>query len=177
MDPLPQTPRTFREFVEAALRRTARLIIKVQDEIDPQFRFATAEGDIHIAVTLPDDEHERRTMFRHITTFMAWKQAASFILASELTQPDCVYAVGISHREVHACLALIQRSPKPWTAENFGPVEWLSRSSIGQEMIDLLPKGTREITAKDMDMLEKWFGVRGKFPAVHVPTGEVRGLG
>src|SRR5262249_30639352 len=44
LDPLPYEPKTLREFVEADLRRAARLIIKVQDEIDPQFRFSTPEG-------------------------------------------------------------------------------------------------------------------------------------
>jgi hypothetical protein len=35
----------------------ARLIIKVQDEIHPQFCFSTPEGDYHLAVTLPTDPH------------------------------------------------------------------------------------------------------------------------
>jgi hypothetical protein len=177
MDPLPHTPRTFKEFVEADLRRVARLIIKVQDEIDPQFRLATPEGDYHLAVTLPRDDHERRMMLKRVTTFMAWKQAASFVLASELTTPDSVYALGVSHREVHACLAPIRREPRPWTKASFGPIEWLPRASIGEEMIGLLPKGSRAIDATELAMLDKWFGARGRFPAVHLPTGEVKGLG
>jgi hypothetical protein len=51
MDPLEHEPKTLREFVEADLRRAARLIIKVQDEIDPQFRFSTPEGDYHLAAS------------------------------------------------------------------------------------------------------------------------------
>ena len=65
MDPLPREPKTLHEFVEADLRRATRLIIKVQDEIDPQFRFSTPEGDYHLAVTLPADDYERRTMLEH----------------------------------------------------------------------------------------------------------------
>jgi hypothetical protein len=53
INPLPHEPKTLREFVEADLRRAARLILKVQDEIDPQFRFSTPEDDDHLAVTLP----------------------------------------------------------------------------------------------------------------------------
>ena len=45
MDRMVPEPRTFKELVEADLRRAARLIIKVQDEVDPQFRIATPEGD------------------------------------------------------------------------------------------------------------------------------------
>jgi hypothetical protein len=178
MDPLPHTPRTLKEFVEADLRRAARLIVKVQDEIDPQFRLATPEGDYHLAVTLPKDGYERRAMLRRFTTFMAWKQAASFVLASGLTTPDCVYALGVSVQgEVHACLTPIRREPRPWTPGSFGDVEWLPRTSIGDDMIGLLPRGSRMIDASEMAMLEKWFGRQGRFPAIHVPTGEVRGLG
>ena len=51
MDRLPHDPRNLRELVEADLRRALRIIIKIQDEIDPQFRIATPEGDYWIAVT------------------------------------------------------------------------------------------------------------------------------
>ena len=38
-------PVTFKDLVEADLRRAARLVIEIQDEIDPQFWIATPEGD------------------------------------------------------------------------------------------------------------------------------------
>ena len=38
MELLPIEPPNFKEIVEADLRRAARLVVKVQDEIDPQFR-------------------------------------------------------------------------------------------------------------------------------------------
>jgi hypothetical protein len=60
MERLPHDPRNFREFVEADLRRAARLVIKIQDEIDPQLRIATPGGDYHLAVMLPSDPHVRR---------------------------------------------------------------------------------------------------------------------
>jgi hypothetical protein len=173
MERLPEPLTTFRQFVEADLWRAARLIVKVQDEIDPQFRFATPDGDYHLAVTLPGDGRERQLMLQRVSTFMAWKQAASFILASELSEPDCVYALGVSHREVHACLVRVRRHPRPWDASSFGTVEWLARDQVGQEMVDLLPRGARAISTTELAMLEKWFGASGKFPAVHVPSGEV----
>jgi hypothetical protein len=127
MDPLPHVPRTLREFVEADLRRGARLILKVQDEIDPQFRFSTLEGDYHLAVTLPRDLDERRLLLRRVSAFMGWKQALGFTLASELVEPDSVYCLGVSAREVCACLSRIRRRPRPWTKESFGPIEWFGR--------------------------------------------------
>ncbi len=48
MDRMPRDPQNFRELVEADLRRAARLIIKIQDEIDPQLPIATPEGDYHV---------------------------------------------------------------------------------------------------------------------------------
>lgn len=174
-------PRTFKELVEADLRRAARLIIKVQDEVDPQFRIATPEGDYHLAVTLPRDARERMMMLRRVSAFMAWKKALGFVLASELHEPDCVYALGVMREEVVACLARIARTPKPWTSANFGKVEWMDRSLIGEEMIDLLPRsalgdGGRAMSKTEVAMLEKWFGEDGIYPAVHLETGEVRGV-
>jgi hypothetical protein len=118
---------------------------------------------------------------RRVSAFMAWKKAMGFILASELRVPDCVYALGVWGEEVCACLARIARTPKPWTAVNFGTVEWIDRSLIGQEMIDLLPKSAlidagRAMSKTEIAMLEKWFGKDGRFPAVHIETREVRGV-
>jgi hypothetical protein len=176
MDPLPHEPKTLREFVEADLRRAARLIIKVQEEIDPQFRFSTPAGDYHLAVMLPADDHERRAMLRRVSAFMAWKQAHGFTLASELIEPDAVYCLGVTPKEACACLSRISRAPKPWTGTSFGPLEWIAQSQIGQEMIDLLPTGRRAMTPQETAMLHKWFGPEGRYPAVHLPTGELRGV-
>lgn len=176
MERLPEPLITFRQFVEADLRRAARLIVKVQDEIDPQVRIATPEGDYALAMTLPPSIVERQRLFRRLSNFMAWKQAPSFILASELNEPDCVYALGVSHKEVHACVSLIQREPRPWSARNFGPVEWLLREAIDPDMVSLLPRGSRSLSARDLDELEGWFGLAGKFPAVHIASGSVKGV-
>jgi hypothetical protein len=181
MDRMVPEPRTFKELVEVDLCRAARLIIRVQDEIDPQFRIATPGGDYTIAVTLARETRERMMMLWRVSAFMAWKKACGFILASELQVPDCVYALGVWRDQVHACLARITRSPKPWTAVSFGEVEWMARGQIGQEMIDLLPRSAvgdagRVMSKTELAMLQKWFGKEGIYPAVHIETGEVRGV-
>lgn len=176
MDRLPHDPQTFRELVEADLRRAGRLIVKVQDEIDPQFRIATPEGDYALAVTLPADPRDRAAMLRRVETFLSWKRALAFTLASELYEPDCVYCVGISPRARYACLARVRRTPKPWTAANFGAVEWLPETSIDPVVAALLAVEPRPLTPKDVAAATKWFGADGKFPAVHLPTNEVRGM-
>ena len=177
MDPLSHEPQVFRGIVEADLRRAARLVIKVQDEIDPQFRIATPEGDYWLAVTLPGEATERKAMLLRIGTFMTWKQATAFTLASELVDPDCVYCVGVAGCERYACLSRIRRHPTPWTAASFDAVEWLPAAAIDPVIAALLPQGPRPMTPKEVAAAEKWFGRGGRFPAVHIATGEVRGLG
>ncbi len=173
MERLPHNPRNFRELVEADLHRAARLIIKIQDEIDPQIRVRTPEGDYWTAVTLPGDPYGREAILRNLSLFLAWKQALGFTLASELYEPDSVYCAGVFSKQRLACLARIKREPKPWTAKNFGKVEWLPEVSIDPMLLDLLPRGAHEITTRDLATLEKWFGARGKFPAVKIETGEL----
>ena len=175
MERLPHDPKNFRDIVEADLRRAARLVIKVQDEIDPQFRFATPEGDYHLPVMLPADFYGRKVIFHAIALLFAWKQAFGYTLASELHRPDSVLCVGFMGKERYACLACITRHPKPWTAKNFGPVEWLPDHHLDDDPLlsELLPQGVREMSAKDLATIEKWFGARGKFPSMKIATGEL----
>ena len=168
MEPLPHVPRNFQELVEADLRRAARLVIRIQDEIDWQFRFATRDGDYHLSVMMPDDQGERRAMLRRVETLFQWKQAAAFAVAAEIYEPDAVYCVGVSRSERVVCLSRIRREPKPWTAANFGAVEWLPEASIDPVLIALLPDAPRPMTPKEISALDKWFGVSGKFPLLHV---------
>ena len=176
MLPLPDVPNTFRDLVEADLRRAARLIIKIQDEIDWQFRVATPEGDYHLSVTMPDAADERSAMLGRLAVFMMWKRAVAYVLAVETREPDAVYAVGISTSEQHNCLARITRTPRPWTAANFSAVEWLGKESIAPELIELLPRIPQPMTPKQIRELREWFGVDGKFPAVHIDSREIRGV-
>lgn len=167
---------TFRTLVEADLRRATRLIVKVQDEIDPQFRIATPQGDYWIAVTLPPDDAGRAAILNQVGLFMAWKRALAFTLATELYEPDAAYCASIAPRERYSCIARIRRGPKPWTEDNFGPTEWLPGAAIDPAVVSLLPAGPRPMTPKDISGLQTWFGVSGRFPAVHIESREVRGI-
>ena len=64
----------------------------------------TGAGDWWLATTLSGDDHGRRSILRALSTFMAWKQAMAFTLASELLEPDCVYCCGVSGSERWAVL-------------------------------------------------------------------------
>ena len=176
IDAPPHEPQSFCDIVEADLRRAARLLIKVQDEIDWQLRIATPEGDYHLSVTMPKDDYERKAMLRRLETFMQWKQASAFTLAVEVEKPAAIYATGISKAERVNCIAQFRHQPKPWTAANFGEIRWLPESAIDSALIAVFPAQLRALTPKEVSALEKWFGATGKFPAVHLPSNRLRGL-
>jgi hypothetical protein len=160
---LPHTPRNLREIVLADLLRAQRLILRVQDEIDPQFRIASPEGDWWIGMTLADDLDERHRQMLRVSRFMQWKLSSAFTLASELVRPDAVYCVGVSHRECYAVMSLIRRNPI-----SFGPEQWLTREQIGDDIPNMLPKGVAALDARAIAELEEWFGPDGKYPAMKI---------
>ena len=172
MQPLSKVPGTLRELVEADVRRAARLIIKIQDEIDWQFRFATRQGDFHVAVTMAGSDTDRRMVLDHLRVFMVWKQALAFILATE-TLDDHLYALGVAAHEAHHCRVPIQREPRPWSSANFGEVEWLPPEAVDPELRSLLPSGLRALTPKEVSAMTAWFGRDGRFPAINMKTGEI----
>lgn len=172
MDPLPHEPRNFRELVEADLRRAARLLIKIQDCIDWQFRFATPRGDLHASVTM-GAYMEQNAMLERIALLMHWKQVGAFTMAVESGLPTGVYAVGLSKAERHNCFVHFNQQPKPWTARNFDRVKWLPEKHIEARITALLPKSQRAMSPQEVSALQEWFGPDGKFPVVHIGSGEL----
>jgi hypothetical protein len=164
---LPYTPRNFRDIVLADFLRAQRLILRVEDQIDPQFRIASAEGDWWIGMTLSDDLAERTRQMALVSRYMAWKLSPAFTLASELKVPDAVYCVGVSQQECCALMALIERDRigKP---VDFGPEQWLTREQIGDEVPSLLPRGRVTFDHRGIAQLQEWFGAAGKYPAMRI---------
>ncbi len=165
---MSKRPKSLKELVIADLERAQRLIRKVNDEIDPQFRIATPEGDYWIAMTLSPDLNERQAQMRMVSRFMAWKLSPGFTLASELMQPDSVYCFGATHKEQLAAISLIERNPL-----RFAKLQWLSPGQIGEEIRELLPKGAITLDVGMIDELREYFVPEGKFPAVHIESGRV----
>jgi hypothetical protein len=157
---LPHAPRNFREIVLADLLRAQRLILRIQDEIDPQFRIASPEGDWWIGMTLDPNLEKREQQMRLVSRFMQWKLSPAFTMASEIKVPDAVYCVGVSNHECHGVMSLILRNPI-----RFAPEQWLTRAQIGDEVPSMLAKGSMTPDARAVAELEEWFGSNGKFPA------------
>ena len=108
---LAHSPRNFRELVLADLLGAQRLILRIQDEIDPQFRIASPEGDWWIGMTLDKNLQHRKRQIALVSRFMQWKLSPAFTIASELIQPDAVYCIGVSHRECYGIMSVIARNP------------------------------------------------------------------
>ena len=176
MDRMQEPLTCFKEIVEADLRRGARLIIRIQDEIDPQWRIASPDGDWHIVVQFPDALQERKNLTRIIGNFMVWKQALGFVHVFELaTEPQCIMAIGISGKEFHCCVSVVDHAKRPYTKASFSEIEWLPRSVIADadDFDALLPGGVGELTAEDIVELKSWFGPDGREPAFNLEKQQI----
>lgn len=153
------------------LARGARLMLKVQDEIDPQFRIATPEGDVALSITFPEDVAERRRMLERVRRFCAWKQALAYTMTFNLKEPNALMTVGVSRREVCGCVLRVSGEQGGYAEESFGKPAWVTRDSLGDELVTLLPGKMMELSSEELKELELWFGPVGRFPAVHLPSG------
>src|SRR5258706_11447054 len=160
-----KTPRTFKEIVLSDLLRGQRLVRRIDDEggIDPQFRIATSEGDIAIAMTLSQNAWERLNQMNVLKTFMAWKMALGFIMTTELHQPDAIIAAGVNRKGTLAVMSTISRKPL-----RFGEPEWLSPNAVNDEVLQLLPRGACVISESQIAEIGRFFGPTGLFPAVKI---------
>ncbi|MTD94379.1 hypothetical protein GIW81_08535 [Hyphomicrobium sp. xq] len=147
----------------ADLARAQRLIRRMGDEIDPQFRIAAPGGDVWIAMTLTDDESERANRRALLSDFMAWKLAPGFVMAAEIAEPDAVFAMGVSVSDFAAAVSLITREPLA-----FSEAVWIGRDQGGEDLPSLLPRGSRTLSGERLKELDEWFGPAGRFPAVKI---------
>lgn len=100
-----------RELVLADLKRAQRLIALIEDDLAPQFRIASPEGDWWIGISLSADAEERKRELSLVSRFMAWKLAPAFTQAVELEEPAAVACVGCSHEDTIGYVSLIERKP------------------------------------------------------------------
>jgi hypothetical protein len=101
-------------------------------------------------VQLPDDAKERDYRMRLVQSYMKVKLARSFVMASELVDPDASMAVGVSRDQVLGAIQIINRDPL-----GFGPVEWLSREQLGDDVPGLLPARTENVDAAEVAEVER----------------------
>jgi hypothetical protein len=73
--------------------------------------------------------------------------------------------MGMSLKDRNACYVRREREPRPWTEGNFGPVVSMPGFADRRRSALWLSE-PRDMTARDIVILDKWFGARGRFPAV-----------
>ena len=157
-----------RELVLADLKRAQRLIALIEDELDPQFRIASPEGDWWIGITLSADAQERKRQLGMVSRFMAWKLAPAFTQTVELEEPSAVACVGCSHVETIGYVSLIERKPLRFSE----PIAF-AVDQIGDEIGALLPRGEVSLTQAEIAALKRSFAEDGVFPAVHIASGRI----
>lgn len=135
-------------------------IVLGREEVVPRFRVVCPEGDWTVFVPLPDDIGERQRCMQLLYGFMAWKSATAFMMSTELIKPDCVLSAGIGRSDVLIAARPILRKPL-----TLGPIEWLPRDSVGDEVIALLPRGRVTLDPDTEAALVRAFGDGGEFEA------------
>ena len=135
-------------------------ILLSREEVVPRFRIISPEGGWTVFVPLPHDIGERQRRMQLLHGFMAWKSATAFVMSSELIEPDCVISAAVDRNDVLSAYRPIVRKPL-----SVGPVQWLPKQSVGDEIVALLPRGRVSLDAETEATLVRAFGDGGEFEA------------
>jgi hypothetical protein len=130
--------------IEVELARS-REIIASGNELVPRFRIATGDGDVLIFVQLPDDPDERTRRMQLVASYMAVHLARSFVMSTELAEPDASSAIAVTRDGCEAGLQIITRSPL-----SFGETMWLDASQIGDDIPAMLPGKVATVTPEQI---------------------------
>jgi hypothetical protein len=97
---------------------------------------------------------------------MVWKATTGFILSTELKIRDAIAARLVTRDEVMGASQRITRDPM-----EFAEPIWFGREEVEEELIDLLPSKSVELTADDLRIIRDfesgrvpeltWFKARG----------------
>jgi hypothetical protein len=135
-------------------------IVLSSQEVVPRFRVICPEEDWTVFVPLPDDSGERQRRMQLVYGFMAWKSATAFVMSSELVEPDCVISAAVDRNNVLIACRPIVRKPL-----SVGPVQWLPKEAVGDEVVALLPRGRVTLDPETEAALVQAFGAGGEFEA------------
>ena len=131
--------------------RTSRRTIASGLEVTPRFVVYSPSGNHIVVISLPDDEDGRRAHLRLARLFMVWKAATGFILISETKSPDALTATLVTRDEVISASQLISRDPV-----KFAEPVWYGREGVDEEIIDLLPAKSVQLTAEELLIIGKF---------------------
>jgi hypothetical protein len=159
------------ELVLCDLARAQRMMLRAQDDIKPQYRIATPEGDYYAAPSLAGGVAERLCQINALQWLMSWKRAFGYVMAAGLRAPDAIFAIGVTPVQVVGAIAgIVRRNGAP---VGFEEPCWLTRSQIGDEMTDLLPREPQTLTPEMFRAIELHYGATGKFPVMRISDGQI----
>jgi hypothetical protein len=99
-----------REAILAELGLSER-IVRGGYEVVPRFSIHAPDGPHSVMIQLSHDLAERIKRMQIVRSFMIWKAADGFILASELVDPDAISVVAVTRVDAIGVLQRIHRSP------------------------------------------------------------------
>jgi hypothetical protein len=138
-----------RDLIEAELARS-RSIIEGGNDLVPRFRINAADGEALIFVQLPDDLDERNKRMQLVASYMAVHMARSFVMATELMEPDASSAIAVTRQGCEAGLQIITRSPL-----SLGETIWIGPEQIGDELPAMLPGKVEAVTPEQIAKVDQ----------------------
>ncbi len=135
-------------------------IVLSREEVVPRFRVICPDGDWTVFVPLPDDIGERERRMQLVYGFMAWKSATAFVMSSELIEPNLIVSAGVSRDDILIAACSVWRR-----FDSVGVIEWLPETSVGDEVVALLPRGRVQLDPETEAALVRAFGDGGEFEA------------
>ena len=110
-------------------------IVRAGIKVVPRFNVFAPDDGVHVAfVQLPQDTEGRLKRLEVMQSFMIWKAATAFTLASELAEPDALMVVAVTRDGAAAAIQPIDREPL-----GFRPLSWFDDKHIDRLILDLLP--------------------------------------
>jgi hypothetical protein len=148
-----------RETILAELELSQRIVGDLH-EVVPRFSIRAPDGTHTVIVQLTHDLADRIKRMQVVRSFMIWKAAHGFILASELVEPDAISVVAVTRADAIGALQRIHRKPL-----SFDAPEWFGREKIGEEIASLLPPRELAITAEESAFM-RWAFEEGQCPGI-----------
>lgn len=124
-------------------------VIRDGHDVVPRFLVVTPDGEYTIFCPPPDSKEVRFARMNLVRRFMTYKLATSFVMSSELVDPDAVSAVAVARGAAIAGVKLIERKPL-----QFSGTQWLDADQIGDEVPSLLPARHEELSAAEIAEIE-----------------------
>lgn len=137
-----------RDLIEMELAASREIIIG-GDDLVPRFRMQQEDGSAMLFVELSDDLLERQRRLDVVRSYMYVKRVRSFVMSTQVVEPDAVVAMGVSRDGSATVWQPISRAPLA-----FGEMTWLEPENVSVEIPALLPRQFEPATSEQVKAVE-----------------------